>query len=229
MKPHTLVIIGLLLVASASHAVTPSPEQAVEILTHANHGLTEMSGQIVMETWEEVRQNPKPYIPALKEQMSLARLEATTASYELNPILNAATLLMTVGGSEERDFLVSFMKNLQQKRDEVSTKLKSQRPRRGAVSTSKEDKALQALTWQHVRLSQLETTILNGFKRASDPRLRDLLLARMDREEVMLEGYLDYFTATCREDPLVRARLEKLVIPPNFGTERRSLQRFFAK
>lgn len=227
MRPHVIVIAGLLLSAPVSRAATPPPEQAVEQLIHAPHGLTVLSGKEVEETWEEVRRNPRPYLPYLKAQLSLERLEAAKDVEQLRGILNSARILLLVGRNEEREFLVTQLKQLQQKRDELSAQVKTRAPKSGASPSPSEEASFKELVGHRGRVTQLENAILRGFAEAGDSRLRDTLLPRLDHDEDMRDRYIEYFEATGREDPAVRARLKKLLEAPGSPVTKQNLRRFF--
>jgi hypothetical protein len=227
MRPHVVVITGLLLSAPVSRAATPPPEQAVEQLIHAHHGLTALSGKEIMETWEEVRRNPKPYIPFLKVRVSLEHLEATHDVGQFRGILNSAHILILLGGNEEREFLVAQLKQLHQKRDELSTLVKSRAPGRGASLSPREEESFRELVRHRGRVTQLENAILMGFAEAGDARLRDTLLPRLDHDKDMRDRYIEYFEATGRKDPVVRAHLKKLLEDPGSPVTEQHLRRFF--
>lgn len=229
MRTHLIVIVGLLLSVPMARAESPSPEQSVELLVHAYHGINELSGKEVMETWAEVRRDPKPYLPFLKARVSLERLEAAQDVEQLRGILNAAQILILLGGNEEREFLVSRLKELHQKRDALSVQVNARAPRRGATLAPSEEASYRAVVLHRGRVTQLENTILRGFAEAGDARLRDTLLARLDTDEDMRDRYIEYFEATGRKDPVVRARLKKMLNATGSPTTEQHLRRFFAE
>jgi hypothetical protein len=227
MRTHFIVIAGLLLSAPVSQAAPPPPEKAVELLIHANHGLNELSGKEVMETWEEVRRNPKPYLPSLKAQISLERIEAVQDVEQFRGILNATHILILLGREEERDFLVAKLKQLHQKRDELSTQVKARAPDRSDSLSPREEETFKALVRHRGRVTQLENAILRGFAEAGDPRLRDTILPRLEHDQDMRDRYIEYFEATGRKDPVVRARLKKMLEAPGSPVTEQHLRRFF--
>ncbi|WP_152621841.1 hypothetical protein [Archangium violaceum] len=227
MRTHVIVIAGLLLSAPVSRAATPPPEQAVEQLIHANHGLTELSGKEIKETWEEVRRNPKPYLPFLKARLSLERLEAAKDVEQFRGILNSAHILILLGGDDEREFLVTQLKHLHQKRDELSTQVKKRAPKSGASLSPSEEASFKELVRHRGRVTQLENAILRGFAEVGDSRLRDTVLPRLDYDTDMRDRYIEYFEVTGRKDPVVRARLKKLLEAPGSPVTEQHLRRFF--
>jgi hypothetical protein len=227
MRIHIAVIAGLMLLAPVSKAASPTPAQTVERLLRANHGITVMSGKEVMQAWDEVRRNPKPYLPYLKERLSLESIEAAEDWSRLREIRNAASLLFRLGGSEERGFLLTRLKELQHKRDELSKQVHARAPRPGASLSPSEDASFTALVKHRGRYSILEQDILRSFADAGDPSLRDTLLPRLDHDKDMRDRYIEYFEATGREDPVVRVRLKKMLEAPDSLETEHHLRRFF--
>jgi hypothetical protein len=227
MRARVFVIVGLLLAAPLSHAAAPSPAAAVDLLLHANHGINEMSGKEVMDTWEAVRRDPAPYLPHLKQRLSVENIEAAGDTLELREIRNATSLLFLLGGGEERGFLHARLKELQVKRDELSKQVRAKAPAPGAALSPSEDASFTALVKHWGRYSQLEQDILRGFAKAGDPSLRDTVLPRLEDDSDMRDAYLEYFEATSRGDPLVRDRLKKLLEAPVSPLTRHNLKHFF--
>ncbi|QRK04215.1 hypothetical protein JQX13_28530 [Archangium violaceum] len=180
-----------------------------------------------MEAWEEVRRNPKPYVPFLKARLSLERIEAARDVDRFRGILNAALLLIRLGGNEERAFLVEQLKQLHQRRDALSTQVKERAPGRGASPAPRGEDAFKELLGHRGRVTQLESAILRGFAEAGDPRLRDTVLPRLDHDQDMRDRYIEYFEATGREDPVVRARLKKLLEAQGSPVTEQRLRHFF--
>ncbi|WP_257454820.1 hypothetical protein [Archangium lipolyticum] len=226
MRTHVIVIMGLLFVAPLSRAAVPPPEQAVEQLLHASHGINELSGKEILETWEEVRRNPKPYLPFLRARLTLESIEAAKEPERLRDILGATGLLLRLGGNEEREYLAARLKELHRKRDELSAQVKVRAHSLGA-SIARDDESFRTQVWHRGRLIQVENAILRGFAEERDSRLRDTLLPRLEQDADMRDRYIEYFEVTARQDPVVRARLKKMLAAPGSPVTEKRLRRFF--
>ncbi|MFY0566951.1 hypothetical protein ACN28E_24360 [Archangium lansingense] len=228
MRNHVIAIVSLVLMAPFSRADSCSPEEAVKLLIHSPHGVSGLASKELRDTWEEMKRNPKPYLPALKAQITMQRIEATTDNEQLRGILNAINYLVLLGGDEGRNMLVARLKELQQKRDVLSPELKA-RGRRLSSSTTppSEWESFKANVKGLKRLLSVESTILDGFAQAGDLRLRDTVLPRLDDDKDMRDRYIEYFEATGRKDPVVRARLKKMLEAPASPSTRQSLKHFF--
>ncbi|KFA94713.1 hypothetical protein Q664_01415 [Archangium violaceum Cb vi76] len=174
-----------------------------------------------------MRRNPKPYLPFLKARLSLERLEAAKDVEQFRGILNSAHILILLGGDDEREFLVTQLKHLHQKRDELSTQVKKRAPKSGASLSPSEEASFKELVRHRGRVTQLENAILRGFAEVGDSRLRDTVLPRLDYDTDMRDRYIEYFEVTGRKDPVVRARLKKLLEAPGSPVTEQHLRRFF--
>ncbi len=105
--------------------------------------------------------------------------------------------------------------------------MKTRAPRPGAPLAASEEAPFRALVKRWGRLSQVERDILRGFSEAGDPSLRDTVLPRLEHDADMRDSYIEYFSATGREDPLVRARLKKMREKPSTPQTEDNLRRFF--
>jgi hypothetical protein len=228
MRNHWIVITGVMLAAPFSKAASPHPAQTVEMLLHTNHGINELAGKEVRETWEEVRRDPKPYLPHLKARLTLERIEAAEDREQFRGIRNAISFLFKLGGSEARGFLMTRLKELHAKRDALTAQVHARVSRPGAThSLLHEDASFVALLERRGRFSRVEQDILSGFAEAGDPSLRDTLLPRLKSDEDMLGYYVEYFKATGRNDSLVRAHLKKMLETPGSLSSREYLRSFF--
>ncbi|WNG60922.1 hypothetical protein F0U59_44105 [Archangium gephyra] len=219
MRNHALLIVSLVLMAPFSRADSRSPEEAVEQLVHSLHGVSGMASKELRDTWEEMKRDPKPYLPALKARITVQRIEAAKDQEQLRGIMNAVAYLVALGGDEGRNLLVARLRELHSKRDVLFAELKKQGRREG--------ESFEAQVMLLNRFLTVERTILHGFSEAGDPRLRDTLLPRLDHDEDMRDSYIEYFEATARKDPVVRARLEKMLEAPVSPVTQRNLKRFF--
>lgn len=228
MRARFFVFVGLLFSAPLSHAAEPSPAAAVDLLLHANHGISEMSGKEVMDTWEAVRRDPAPYLPHLRAYLTLERIEAAKDPVQLHVPLSALGLLFRLGGSEERGFARDFLEQLQAKRDELSVPVEARIRAAGADARAlADDPSFRDLIQHRGRFTLVAHEVIRRFSERGDPSLRDLLLPRLDQDADMRDASIEYFEATCRKDPLVRARLKKMLEGPLTPLTRYNLKHFF--
>ncbi|MFY0530544.1 hypothetical protein ACN28I_47715 [Archangium gephyra] len=157
----------------------------------------------------------------------MQRTEAATDKEQLRGILNAVKYLVLLGGDEGRNMLVARLKELQQKRDVLSPELKERSRRLSSTAPPGEQESFEAGVMRLNRLLSVENTILDAFADAGDLRLRDTVLMRLGDDEDMRDRYIEYFKATGRQDPVVRACLEKMLEAPASPATRRSLKHFF--
>jgi hypothetical protein len=224
-----MFVTGLLLWAPLSHAAPRGPEEeTVQLLLHSNHGATELASKRVRAAMEAVRRDPRPYLPALRVHITLERIEAATDAEQLRAIKNAAWLLISLGGEQEREALKEQLRALQSRRDELSAQPLG--PGAGPLSLEqRQQPSFRARVTQVNRLIAVEVALVRGFAASGDVRLKDALLSRLEQEELGLqEVYIDYFAATARGDSVVQARLRKMLeAPPSPATEQH-LRRFFS-
>src|SRR5690349_14058254 len=93
MRNHVLVIVSLVLLALFSRADARTPEEAVQRLIRSTHGVSEMASKELRATWEEMKRNPRPYLPALRAQSAVQRIEAAKDMEQLRIIQNAVKYL----------------------------------------------------------------------------------------------------------------------------------------
>jgi hypothetical protein len=227
MRILGIVITGMMFLTTAARAAPPPPRSTVEMLIHLNHGLSPLAGKEVLDTWEQVRQDPEPYLPFLKAHVTLERIEAAEDPLEFRSIQSALWFLFTLGGMEERAFMRAQVSALSARLDSVSPQMMAQLPKVGVSRSESEERAFQEVLGRYNRLSTLQQDILRLFAEAKDPSLRDVLVPRLEHDTGMLERYIDYFLATCREDPYVRFQLHKLLEAPSSLQAKDELKRFF--
>jgi hypothetical protein len=182
----------------------------------------------VMDTWETVRRDPGPYLPHLRTWISVERIEAAENPVQLHAPLNALGLLLQLGGREERGFARDFLKQLQAKRDALTVQVQARIRAAGAASQAlRDDASFRALIQRRGPFTQSEREVLRQFAELGDPSLCDLLLPRLDQDPDMRDTYIEYLGATCRKDPVVRARLRKMLEAPPSPQTAGALRHFF--
>ena len=230
MRIHVrTTLVGLLLLAAVSRAETPSPDQVVTTLLHTQYCTPERPGQPPREPLATMRRDPRPYLPFLRARVSLERLERIEGEKDFQEqrreMFHAAWYLALLGGDEERDFLMEQMRQAQREGDQLTQQVNAWLSR--TPPPSREDAAFRQLVEHRGIVQGFELNLLTDFKEVGDPRLRDLLLPRLDHDRDGREGYIEYFMVTCREDPRVRARLRRMLEAPDDPSLEELLRRFF--
>jgi hypothetical protein len=204
----------LLLAATAAAAQAPTPEQTVALLLSAPHGLSPLSGTEVAEAAEAVRKDPGPYLPHLLAPLSAERILATEDDEALRRTANAAALLVILGGEEGRAAVAERLRALQRSRDEHTARKDTRLRTLKGQSAARQQRELRKLESPIRRLRRVEQVAITAFASAGDPRLQDTLLPRVASEPELQVTYLDYLQATGRDDPKVRAHLQRLLDTP---------------
>lgn len=204
-----------------------SPAEAVDLLVQSHHGASELAGPEMRQLWEEVRRNPQPYLAPLRARVSLELLEVTQEPRAHQATLSAASYLIVLGGEGERQRVVALLRELQREQDALSARIAAAaRVRPLTAMPAEERMSFWALVGRQNRLLDTEGFLLRAIAAVGDARLRDLLLPRLESSELR-EAYIDYLATTGRQDPVVRARLRKMLEAPASPVMEQHLRRFF--
>jgi hypothetical protein len=157
------------------------------------------------EGWiEEVRRAPARFIPRLLAYVDL-KAASTAADWEVSRLAaNAGAVLVNVCGEDGRAALARRVAELHAERDRLREQVASE-PAEGGADKGR-------LRKMEYRLRHLEEALVDVFARAKDVRLRDAVLARLEKRDIeAVAVYLEYLDATCRGDADAKARLKPLV------------------
>ncbi|RKG85081.1 hypothetical protein D7V88_20630 [Corallococcus terminator] len=198
-------------------------------MLHANHGISELSGEEMRQSWEAVRRNPQPHLPYLRSRATLSQLDAAQDPLAFQASLKAISYLLVLGQDAERQQVVELLREVQREQDVVSAQVATLARGRNIASMSPDEQpGYRAQVVRMNRLLDAEGFIVRAFAAVGDARLRDLLLPRLDSSELR-NGYIDYLTTTGLQDPVVRARLKMMLEGSPSPVTEQHLRRFFAQ
>ena len=179
------------------------------MVVNTAHGMTWESGPEVLSAFERYKKDPAPHVPHFLVFLDERRVRSADQRTWMM-CANAASLL-TFGNAEGRKLLRQKLVEFQTVRDGLRATQSAALKGLPAKPSAAELAPLLAREEEIKNLIRVERSGVSGFASQRSLELRDLVLSRVETDSDLQDTYVDYFEATAKADPEVRARLQKML------------------